>query len=177
MWPSVPSAPPKTSNRPPARTEPTNHLRPRPLGDPTLILSRKESTGGPFRGCNNDLSIMDTTSRPDLSDVLNEVSADAQNFWYAQRDHTLLVASEKAAKAGRAMVGGLILFALVSMVVLMVSMAAAYLVADRVGSLALGFLYVGCGYLVVTGLFLVVWKSVLGEKVQLTLINAFYDKD
>jgi len=120
---------------------------------------------------------METTTRPDFSDVLNEVSADARNFWHAQRDYTLLLASEKAAKAGRSMVGGMILLALVSMVVLMLSMAAAYLVADRVGSIALGLLYVGGGYLAVTGLFLVLWKHVLGEKVQLNIINAFYDND
>ena len=120
---------------------------------------------------------MDTTTRADFSDVLNEVSADAKNFWHAQRDYTLLVASEKAAKAGRSMVGGMITLVLVSMVVLMLSMAGAYLIADRVGSTALGFLYVGCGYVAVTGLFLLLWKSVLGERVQLNIINAFYDKD
>ncbi|MBL0045313.1 MAG: hypothetical protein IPP33_13255 [Flavobacteriales bacterium] len=71
----------------------------------------------------------------------------------------------------------MITLALISLVVLMLSMAAAYLVADRVGSIAVGFLYVGCGYLAVMGLFLVLWKSILGEKVQLNIINAFYDKD
>lgn len=120
---------------------------------------------------------METTTRPDFSDVLNDVSADAKNFWYAQRDYTLIVVSEKAAKAGRSMVGGMIILALVSLVMLMMSMAAGYLVAERVGSVALGFLIVGCGYLVLTGSFLVLWKFVLGEKVQLNIINAFYDKD
>ena len=120
---------------------------------------------------------METTTRPDFSDLLNEVGSDANAFWYAQRDYTLLVASEKAAKAGRSMVGGMITLALVSLVVLMLSMAAAYLVADRVGSTALGFCYVGCGYVVVTVLFLLLWKSVLGKKVQLDIINAFHDKD
>lgn len=120
---------------------------------------------------------METTTRPDFSDLLNEVSTDAKAFWYAQRDYTLLVASEKAAKAGRSMVGGMITLALVSVVVLMLSMAAAYLVADRVGSTAMGFLYVGCGYVAVTAVFLVLWKSVLGKKVQLDIINAFHDKD
>jgi hypothetical protein len=120
---------------------------------------------------------MEVTTRPDFSDVLNEVSADAKAFWHAQREYTLLVASEKAAKAGRSMVGGMIILALVSLVVLMLSMAAAYLVADRVGSVAMGFFYVGCGYLVVTLLFLVLWKAVLGKKVQLDIINAFHDKD
>ena len=120
---------------------------------------------------------MESTTRPDFSDVLNEVSTDAKDFWHAQRDYTLLVVSEKAAKAGRSMVGGIIALALVSLVVLMLSMAAAYLVGERVGSIAMGFLYVGCGYLILTGLFLVLWKAVLGEKVQLNIINAFYDKD
>lgn len=120
---------------------------------------------------------MDTTTRPDFSEVLNEVSADAKNFWHAQREYTLLVASEKAAKAGRSMVGGMITLALISLVVLMLSMAAAYLVADRVGSIAVGFLYVGGGYLAMMGLFLILWKAVLGDKVQLNIINAFYDKD
>jgi hypothetical protein len=120
---------------------------------------------------------MEPTTRPDFSDVLNEVSADAKNFWFAQRDYTLIVASEKAAKAGRSMAGGMIILALVSLVVLMMSMAAAYVVADRVGSVALGFLIVGCGYIVLMGLFVLLWKTVLGDKVQLNIINAFYDKD
>ena len=71
----------------------------------------------------------------------------------------------------------MIILALVSLVVLMLSMAAAYLVADRVGSVAMGFLYVGGGYVAVTLLFLLLWKSVLGKKVQLDIINAFHDKD
>ena len=74
---------------------------------------------------------MEATTRPDFSDLLTEVSSDAKAFWHAQREYTLLVASEKAAKAGRSMIGGMIILALVSLVVLMMSMAAAYLVADR----------------------------------------------
>ncbi len=120
---------------------------------------------------------MEITTRPDLSDVLQEVSADAKAFWHAQREYTLLVASEKAAKAGRSIVGGIIALALIGLVVLMLSMAAAYLVADRVGSVAMGFLYVGCGYVAVALIFLLLWKSVLGKMVQLNIINSLHDKD
>lgn len=120
---------------------------------------------------------METTTRPDFSDLLNDVSRDAKAFWNAQRDYTLLVASEKAAKAGRSIVGGMIKLALVSLMVLMLSIAAAYLVADRVGSNAMGFFYVGCGYVVVTLLFFLLWRSMLGKKVQLDILNAFHEKD
>ncbi len=120
---------------------------------------------------------MEPTTRPDFSEMLNEVSLDAKKFWFAQREYTLIIASEKTAKAGRSIVGGMIILALVSLVVLMMSMAAAYLVADRVGSIAVGFLIVGCGYIVLMGLFILLWKTVLGDKVQLDIINAFYDKD
>lgn len=116
-------------------------------------------------------------TKPDLSELLTEVSADAKEFWRAQRDYTLLVASEKAARAGRTMAGGVIMLALISVMVIMFSMGAAYLIADLVGSLAMGFLCVGGGYLVIALLFLFLWKSVLGAKVQLDIINAFHDKD
>lgn len=120
---------------------------------------------------------MESSPRPDFSALLTEVSADAQRFWHAQRDHTLLVVSEKVARAGSSFLRGSIILALVSAAVLMLSMAAAYLVADRVGSLALGFLCVGGCYLLLLVLILLLWKAVLGEKVQLRLINALYGKD
>ena len=120
---------------------------------------------------------MEAPIKPDFSDVLSEVSADAKHFLRAQRDYTLLIASEKAAKAGRSMVGGMITLALLSAVMLMMSVALAYLIAERVGSVAMGFFYTGCGYVVVLGLFILLWKSRIGKTVQLNIINAFHEHD
>jgi len=120
---------------------------------------------------------VETPAPPDLSDLLNEVSADAKKFWRAQRDYTYLVASEKTARAGRSMVGGVVALALASITIIMLSMAGAYRIGELLGSIALGFLAVGAGYLVLLLLFFLLWKSVIGNKVQLAIINAFHDND
>jgi Na+/H+-dicarboxylate symporter len=120
---------------------------------------------------------MEAPTQPDLSDLLNEVSADAKQFWHAQRDYTILVASEKVAKVGRSMVGGVMALALVSITVLMLSLAAAYRIGELLESVALGFLCVGGAYLVLLALFFLLWKTLLGDKVQLGLINALHDND
>ncbi|MBP6391361.1 MAG: hypothetical protein KA175_11150 [Flavobacteriales bacterium] len=120
---------------------------------------------------------MEAPTQPDLSELLNEVSADAKHFWHAQRDYTILVASEKAAKVGRSMVGGVVALALMCITVLMLSLAAAYRIGELMESIALGFLCVGGAYVVILALFYLLWKTLLGDKVQLGMINALHGND
>ena len=75
------------------------------------------------------------------------------------------------------MVGGVVALALASITIIMLSMAGAYRIGELLGSIALGFLAVGAGYLVLLLLFFLLWKSVIGNKVQLAIINAFHDND
>lgn len=113
-----------------------------------------------------------TEQEADLSDLLDQATDDAKAYWEAQRDYTQLVASERAGKIGSSMMAGIVLLSIASIVLILLSFAAAYWIGELTGSLALGFLYVSLSYLGLLLIFYVLWRSFLKQKVFLGIVNA-----
>ena len=115
--------------------------------------------------------------RADLGDLLTTVSGDAKGWLNAQRDLIQLVVSEKAAQAGRAAIGGFIGFVILGAALTMLSIAGAFAWGDALGNIALGFLYVGLIDLGVLLLFVIWWRISLGDRIMLSIINAFHGQN
>ncbi|MBL0127637.1 MAG: phage holin family protein [Flavobacteriales bacterium] len=110
----------------------------------------------------------------DLGDLLTTVSGDARGWLHAQRDLTLLIVSEKAAQAGRAAIGGFVGFVILGAALTMLSVAGAFAWGHALGSVAHGFLYVGLIDLGVLLLFMIWWRTSLGDRITLSIINSFH---
>ncbi len=112
--------------------------------------------------------------RADLSDLLTSVSEDAKGWWAAQRDLTLLIVSERSAQAGRAAIGGFVGFVILGAALTMLSIAGAIAWGTALGNMALGFLYVGLIDLGLLLIFAIWWRASLGDRIMLSIINAFH---
>jgi len=113
--------------------------------------------------------------RADLGDLLTSVSEDAKGWWAAQRELAILTVSERSAQAGRAAIGGFVGFVILGAALTMLSIAGALAWGTALGNLAIGFLYVGLIDLGILLLFAIWWRTSLGDRIMLSIINSFHD--
>ncbi len=114
---------------------------------------------------------------PELGLLVDALLEDAKGYFEAQRDLVGLQASEKAGRAVAMVVLSLVVAVLLGGVLVMLSVALALWLGDLLGDLALGFLATGGIHLLLTGLFYLLWRTALREKIILAIIHAAYGKD
>jgi hypothetical protein len=114
---------------------------------------------------------------PELSLLLQAMVEDAKAYFDTQRDLVTLNASEKGGRMIAVMLLVLVVSVLLGGVLVMLSVALAIWLGGLLGNLAHGFLAVGGIHLLLAGLFVVLWKSVLREKLIISFINAVHGKD
>lgn len=114
---------------------------------------------------------------PELGLLVEALVEDAKGYFEAQRDLATLNASEKGGKLVAMMLLMLVVAVLLGGVLVMLSVALALWLATQLDSIALGFLAVGGIHLVLAGIFYLLWKGVLREKIIVTVINAAHGND
>lgn len=111
---------------------------------------------------------------PDMGMYLQAVSDDAKAWFEAQKAVTKLEASEQLGRLS----GMVMLVAVVGLIVVTALMlwfvALALWLGQLLANNALGFLLAGGIFLVLGGLFFLLWRSVLRDKVTLAVINAIH---
>lgn len=114
---------------------------------------------------------------PDIGLYMQAVSDDAKNWFEAQKALTRLEVSEQLGKlSSKAMLVGVV--GLIAGTVLMLwFVALALWFGQLLANNALGFLLAGALFLVLGGIFFLVWRSVLRDKVTLAVINAMHGED
>lgn len=114
---------------------------------------------------------------PELGLLVEALVEDAKGYFEAQRDLATLNASEKGGRLVALMLLVLVVALLLSGVLVMLSVALALWLGTYLGSITLGFLAVGGVHLVLAGLFFLLWKGVLREKIIVSIINATHGND
>lgn len=114
---------------------------------------------------------------PDIGLYMQAISDDAKAWFEAQKAVTKLEASEQIGKvSGVVMVGAVIgLFIAILLMLLLVALALWF--GQLLANNALGFLSAGGVFLVLGGIFFLVWRSVLRDKVTLAVINAMHGEE
>jgi hypothetical protein len=114
---------------------------------------------------------------PELGLLVESLIEDAKGYFEAQRDLAGLQASEKAGRAVAVLVLALVVAVLLGGVLVMLSVALALWLGALLGDLALGFVATGGIHLLLTGLFWLLWRTALREKITLAIINAAHGTD
>ena len=114
---------------------------------------------------------------PDVGLYLKALTDEAKAWFEAQKQVSKLEASEQIGNlAGRLLVS-VILCLLVATVLMLWLVALGFWLGQLLGNTALGFLAAGGLFLIVGGIFYLVWRTVLRDKVTLAVINAIHAKD
>lgn len=111
---------------------------------------------------------------PEPGLLIEALVEDAKGYFEAQRD---LIGFNSAEKGGRILaiiLLALVVAVLVGGVLVMLSVAMALWLSDMIGSLPLGFLAMGGVHLLLAGLFYLLWRTVLRERIILAIINAVH---
>ena len=114
---------------------------------------------------------------PDIGAFVDAVVKDGQGWLGTQRELATLAVSEKLGRLSGTVAIALVSALLLTIVLLMCSVALALWAGRAMGDTALGFLAVGGIYLVLAVLFYVLWNKVLRDRITLAIINAIHEKD
>ncbi|MCC6542186.1 MAG: phage holin family protein [Flavobacteriales bacterium] len=132
------------------------------MGDPTPPYSRYTRSG---------------EDGPDIGLYLQAVGEDAKDWFEAQKALTRLEVSEQLGR----LASNLILVAVAGLIATTALMlwfvALALWFGQLLANNALGFLLAGGLFLLIGALFFLVWRTVLRDKVTLTVINAIHGTD
>ena len=113
---------------------------------------------------------------PEMGLLIEGLVDDAKNYFDTQRDLVTLNASEKGGRFVAVMVLVLVVAVLLGGVLVMASVALALWSGGLLGNMALGFLVMGGVHLLLAGVFYLLWRSVLRERIILAIINAVHGK-
>ena len=114
---------------------------------------------------------------PDVGLYMQAVSDDAKAWFEAQKAVTKLEASEQVGKLSAVVMVGAVLGLIAAIVLMMLLVALALWFGQLLANNALGFLLASGVFLVLGGIFFMVWRSVLRDKVTLAVINAMHAED
>ena len=114
---------------------------------------------------------------PDVGLYLKAVTDDAKSWFEAQKNVTKLEASERIGKLSGMLLASLILGLIVATVLVLWFVALALWLGQLLQNSALGFLAAGGLFLLLGGVFYLVWRTVLRDKVTLAVINAMHAPD
>lgn len=111
---------------------------------------------------------------PELGLLVEALVEDAKGYFEAQRDLIGFNSAEKGGRIAAILLLVLVVAVLLGGVLVMLSIAIALWLAEIIGSLPLGFLAMGGVHLLLAGIFYVLWRSVLRERIILSIINAVH---
>jgi hypothetical protein len=114
---------------------------------------------------------------PDMGLYLQAVSDDAKAWFEAQKAVTKLEASEQLARLSAKLMFVAVVGLIVVAALMLWFVALALWLGQLLHSNTLGFLVAGGIFLVLGGLFFLLWRSVLRDKVTLAVINALHAND
>jgi len=114
------------------------------------------------------------TGKPDLGLFMEAVAADAKAYFEAQKELTTLAVGEKLGRAVAVLLAVVVLILVLSAAFLMGSVALSLWLGEVLGSVMLGFLAVAGIYVVLGGLFYLLWRAVLRDQVTLAVIKAIH---
>lgn len=114
---------------------------------------------------------------PELGLLVEAMVEDAKGYFDTQRDLATLSASEKGGRLVAIMLLVLVVSVLLGGVLVMTSVALALWLGSVFDSIILGFLAMGGIHLLLAGIFVLLWKSVLREKIIVSIINSVHGKD
>jgi hypothetical protein len=111
---------------------------------------------------------------PELGLLLEALVEDAKGYFEAQRDLIGFNSAEKGGRIVAILLLVLVVAVLLGGVLVMLSIAMALWLSEVIGSLPLGFLATGGVHLLLAGLFYLLWRAVLRERIILAIINAVH---
>ncbi len=114
------------------------------------------------------------TGKPDLGLFVEAVAADAKAYFEAQKELTTLAIGEKLGRFVAVLLAAVVLILVLSAAFLMGSVALSLWLGGMLGSVMLGFLSVAGIYVVLGGLFYLLWRTMLRDKVTLAVIQAIH---
>lgn len=114
---------------------------------------------------------------PDIGLYMQAVSDDAKAWFEAQKAVTKLEASEQVGKLSGVVMLGAVVGLIAATALMLWFVALALWFGQLLVNNALGFLLAGGVFLVLGGIFFLVWRSVLRDKVTLAVINAMHAED
>jgi len=114
---------------------------------------------------------------PDIGLYLQSVTADAKAWLEAQKAVTKLEASEQLGKLSAMVTLVAVIGLIVTAALMLWFVALALWFGQLVANNALGFLAAGALFLFLGGIFILVWRSVLRDRVTLAVVNAIHAKD
>jgi hypothetical protein len=115
------------------------------------------------------------TGKPELGRLVEAVAADAKAYFEAQKALTTLEVSEKVGRGAAVSLLAVVLILIVSAAFLMGSVALSLWLAHLLHSTMLGFLAVAGLYLLLGVVFYLLWRTVLRDKVILTVIRSMHE--
>ncbi|HRH70997.1 MAG: phage holin family protein [Flavobacteriales bacterium] len=114
---------------------------------------------------------------PDIGLYMQAVSDDAKAWFEAQKAVTKLEVSEQLGKLSSKVMLVAVVGLIVATALMLWFVALALWFGQLLANNALGFLLAGGVFLVLGGIFFLVWRSVLRDKVTLAVINAMHGED
>lgn len=111
---------------------------------------------------------------PELGMLIEALVEDAKGYFEAQRDLIGFNSAEKGGRIVAILLMVLVVAVLLGGVLVMLSIAMALWLSEVIGSLPLGFLAMGGVHLLLAGLFYLLWRTVLRERIILAIINAVH---
>lgn len=114
---------------------------------------------------------------PDMGLYMQAVSDDAKKWFEAQKALTQLEVSEQLGKLSSKVMLVAVVGLIVTTALMLWFVALALWFGQLLANNAWGFLLAGAVFLVLGGIFFLVWRSVLRDKVTLAVINAMHGED
>lgn len=111
---------------------------------------------------------------PELGLLIEALVEDAKGYFEAQRDLIGFNSAEKGGRIVAILLLVLVVAVLLGGVLVMLSIAMALWLSDVIGSLPLGFLAMGGVHLLLAGIFYLLWRTVLRERIIVAIINAVH---
>lgn len=110
----------------------------------------------------------------DFSDFIDSLGEEARGFVHAERDYLTLLLAKRSADVSRTLLGAIVGVVLGVCVLLFLSIAGALAIGQALANNALGFLIMAGAYVLIFGLFMWIWRSGVGDRFRLTVINLLH---
>ncbi|HMC96942.1 MAG TPA: hypothetical protein VKG92_04780 [Flavobacteriales bacterium] len=121
--------------------------------------------------------VRDGEDGPDVGLYLQAVTEEAKAWFEAQKNVSRLEVSERVGRLSGMLLASVVLGLIMTTVLMLWFIALALWFGHLLGNNALGFLAAGGLFLALGGIFYLVWRTVLRDKVTLAVINAMHAAD
>lgn len=114
---------------------------------------------------------------PDPAEFLRDMADAGLGYVRAEREHVKILVGERGGRIAGGAVLLLVVILLLAGLVLMVSVAWGLWLGQRLQDPVVGFLLAGATYLALVGLFYLVWRTVLRDRITLFLLNTIHGEE